>query len=84
MNVCKTGSEHIESLRDGRTVYIDGELVDDVTTHPAFRNSVRSAAGLYDFQAAPENIELMTFAPHGANRRVNKAWLMPRTFEETV
>ena len=47
--------------KDGRTVYIDGKLVGDVTEHPAFRNSVKSAALLYDFQARPENIELMTF-----------------------
>ena len=33
--------------------------------HPAFRNSVKSAALLYDFQAQPENIELMTFQPNG-------------------
>ena len=37
MTVAKTGAEHIASLRDGRTVYIDGKLVADVTTHPAFR-----------------------------------------------
>ena len=43
-----TGAEYIESLRDGREVYIDGERVADVTTHPAFRNSVRSIARLYD------------------------------------
>ena len=60
---CKTGAEHLKSLQDGRTVYLDGELVGDVTTHKAFRNSVRSAAALYDFQARPENIELMTFQP---------------------
>ena len=30
----KTGSEHLESLRDGRVVYIGSERVDDVTTHP--------------------------------------------------
>ena len=41
---CKTGAEHIKSLQDGRTVYIDGKLVGDVTEHPAFRNSVKSAA----------------------------------------
>ncbi|MBC8824420.1 4-hydroxyphenylacetate 3-monooxygenase, partial [Escherichia coli] len=62
------------SLRDGRTVYIDGQLVDDVTTHPAFRHSVQSSAALYDFQARPENIELLTFQPEGSNRRVNRAW----------
>src|ERR1700722_10898392 len=43
-----TGAEYIDSLRDGREVYIDGERVGDVTTHPAFRNAVRSIARLYD------------------------------------
>ena len=37
MTTCKTGAEHIKSLKDGRTVYIDGKLVPDVTEHPAFR-----------------------------------------------
>ena len=43
-----TGQQYIDSLRDGREVYIYGEKVDDVTTHPAFRNAVRSIARLYD------------------------------------
>jgi len=34
-----TGDEYLESLRDGREVWIYGEQVKDVTTHPAFRNS---------------------------------------------
>src|SRR5882724_13565319 len=81
---CKTGAEHIKSLRDGRTVYIDGKLAGDVTVHPAFRNSVKSAGMLYDYQADPANIELMTFQPNGANRRVNRAWQMPRNYAEMV
>lgn len=84
MSTCKTGAEHIKALRDGRTVYIDGELVPDVTTHPAFRNAVKSAGALYDFQARPENLEFMTFQPNGSNRRVNRAWQMPRNLEEMV
>jgi 4-hydroxyphenylacetate 3-monooxygenase len=43
-----TGDEFLESLRDGREIYIYGERVKDVTTHPAFRNSARSIARLYD------------------------------------
>jgi 4-hydroxyphenylacetate 3-monooxygenase len=43
-----TGAEFLESLRDGREVYIYGERVEDVTTHPAFRNSAASVAILYD------------------------------------
>ena len=84
MTTCKTGAEHIKSLKDGRTVFIDGKLVADVTEHPAFRNSVKSAAMLYDFQARPENIELMTFVPQGWNRRVNRSWQMPRNYTEMV
>src|SRR5438094_3212981 len=48
----KTGNEHLQSLRDGRVVYIGSEKVDDVTTHPAFRNGARSIAGIYDMKAA--------------------------------
>ncbi len=84
MAVCKTGAEHIRSLQDGRKVFIDGQSVADVTTHPAFRNSVASAASLYDFQAAPEQIEFMTFAFDGSNRRANRGWQMPRNYAETV
>jgi 4-hydroxyphenylacetate 3-monooxygenase len=84
MSTCKTGAEHIKSLQDGRTVYIDGELVPDVTVHPAFRNAVKSSGALYDFQSRPENLELMTFKPNGSNRRVNRAWQMPRNYAEMV
>ncbi|MDQ4059933.1 MAG: 4-hydroxyphenylacetate 3-monooxygenase [Pseudomonadota bacterium] len=82
--MCKTGAEHLKSLRDGRSVYIDGALVEDVTEHPAFRNAVRSAAALYDFQARPENLELMTFALPDSNRRINRCWQMPRSLDEMV
>src|SRR5499427_5083490 len=42
------GAEFLESLRDGREVYIYGEQVEDVTIHPAFRNAAASVAQLYD------------------------------------
>ena len=84
MSQCKTGAEHLASLKDGRTVYLDGQLVGDVTVHPAFKNACASAAMLYDFQARPENIELMTFMPEGGTRRINRAWSLPRTYDEMV
>src|ERR1700677_4523980 len=81
---CKTGAEHIKSLQDGRTVYIDGKLVDDVATHPAYRNAVASAALLYDYQSRPETLELMTFIPDGATRWVNRCWQMPHNYDELL
>ncbi len=79
----KTGAQHIASLRDGRSVYLDGALVADVTTHPAFRGAVQSAGMLYDYQARPENVERMTF-DCGGGRRVSRAWQMPRSRDELV
>jgi 4-hydroxyphenylacetate 3-monooxygenase len=44
----RTGEDYRESIRDGRNVWIDGERVDDVTTHPAFRPIVDIRARIYD------------------------------------
>ena len=57
-----TGAEYLASLRDGREVYIYGERVDDVTTHPAFRNAARSIARLYDALHDPKTKDLLTCA----------------------
>lgn len=48
-----TGESYLESLRDGREVWIDGERIEDVTAHPAFRNAARSVARLYDAMHDP-------------------------------
>ena len=80
----KNAAEHIESLKDGRNVHIEGKRVEDVTTHPAFRNSIHTAAALYDYQAADENVELMTFESPTSGRRVNRAWQMPESYEDLV
>jgi aromatic ring hydroxylase len=60
-----TGEQYLESLRDGRQVYISGELVKDVTEHPAFRNAARSLARLYDSLHAPETAETLVGTDRG-------------------
>jgi 4-hydroxyphenylacetate 3-monooxygenase len=79
----KTGTEHIASLRDGREVYLDGELVADVTTHPAFRGAVASIGRMFDFQSAPENRDLMTFETD-TGTRANRIWELPGDHEALV
>lgn len=59
-NLMHTGKSFIESLNDGREVLIDGETVTDVANHPAFRNSVRSIARMYDALHDPETTDVMT------------------------
>lgn len=80
----KNAAEHIASLKDNREVFIDGSRVEDVITHPAFARSIATAASLYDYQAQPENVELMTFASPTTGRRVNRAWQMPESYEDLV
>ena len=80
----KTGADHTDSLRDGRSVYLDGRLIDDVVQDPAYRNSIRSVARLYDFQAAPQHLELMTFESPTSGDRVNRCWQLPRSYDDLV
>ena len=55
-----TGKEYVESIRDGREIYLYGDRVKDVTTHPAFRNSVRMTARLYDALHDPQTRKVLT------------------------
>jgi 4-hydroxyphenylacetate 3-monooxygenase len=83
--VMKNGSQHLESLRDGREVYLHGTKVADVTEHPAFRQSVRSVCRLYDTQCEPALRDVMTFVPQdSAGVRVSRIWQLPTNFEELV
>jgi len=79
----KNGSTHLASLRDGRSVYINGKHAGDVTEHAAFRNAIASTCDLYDFQADPDRAELMTFETE-SGARVNRAWQAPGSYEELV
>lgn len=80
----KDGKQHIESLRDGRQIFLNGELVTDATTHPAFRNSIESMSRLYDFQSSPDGIDVMTFTPADSEERANRIWELPQTYDQLV
>ena len=62
-----TGAEYIESLKGEREIYIYGKRVKDITTHPAFRNSVASMARLYDALHDPETKDKLTWETDTGN-----------------
>ena len=47
-NMLLTGDAYLDSLNDGREVWFNGERVKNVTEHPAFYNSARNTAKVYD------------------------------------
>lgn len=57
----RTGKEYKQSLADGREVWIDGEQVRDVTTHPAFKPIVDVRARIYDLAHEPATAVTMTY-----------------------
>jgi 4-hydroxyphenylacetate 3-monooxygenase len=75
----RTGAEYLRSLKDGRRVFVDGERVNDVTEHPAFRQAARSIANLFDIAAEPTLRERMTFASPKTGEPVWRAYQIPHT-----
>ena len=57
----RTGDEYRESIRDGRVVFMNGEKVPDVTTHPMFKPLVDIRARIYDMQHEAATAPVMTY-----------------------
>src|SRR4029077_8009513 len=76
----RTGQEHLQSLRDGRAIYVGGERIDDVTRHPAFSQAAETVAAIYDMKAAPETRDTMTYQEDGAHHSIY--FLQPRSRDD--
>ena len=77
-----SGDDYLESLRDGRVIYLGSEKVEDVTTHPAFRNAAGTFAKIQDELKDPANRDLLTYEEDGARHAI--FWLRPRRREDLV
>src|SRR5207244_2666247 len=80
-----TGKEFLESLRDGREIWIYGERVEDVTTHPAFRNPARMLARLYDALHEPATQAVLTCATDtGSGGYTHRYFRAPASADDLV
>lgn len=61
----RTGADYRESLRDGREIWINGERVDDPSTHPQLKPIVDVRAHIYDMQHNPKTQDAMTYEEGG-------------------
>jgi len=76
----RTGAQYIADLKKmRREIWIGGERVEDVTTHPATRRGVESYAHLYDMQHDPALRDVMTYPSPTSGERVGMSFLTPRT-----
>ena len=58
----RTGQQYRESLRDGRVVWMEGQRVDDVTQHAAFKPLVDIRATMFDMTHSSEHRDLLTYS----------------------
>ena len=80
-----TGDEYLESLRSPREIWIYGEQVKDLTTHPAFRNPARMIARLYDSLHDPAHQATLTCPTDtGSGGFTHRYFRAPKSVEDLV
>ncbi|HXG36498.1 MAG TPA: 4-hydroxyphenylacetate 3-hydroxylase N-terminal domain-containing protein [Dehalococcoidia bacterium] len=78
----RTGTEYLESIRDGRNVWLAGDKVADVTTHPALAGCAQALAETYDLQFDPAYKDVLTMPSPSTGEPVSAGYLLPRSLED--
>jgi 4-hydroxyphenylacetate 3-monooxygenase oxygenase component len=78
----RTGIEYRERLSDGRTVFVNGERIKDVTAYPPFQRTIGTLAGLYDLQHDPAHQSLLTYASPKSGHPVSLSFLITESPED--
>ena len=79
----RSGQQYLDGLRaQDRNVWLGGERVKDVTTHPGLAGGARAIAMLYDMQHDPALRDEMTYVSPSTGDRVGLSFIVPRTRED--
>jgi len=80
-----TGKEFLDSRNDGREIWIYGERVKRIAEHPAFQNTARMLARLYDaLHADHKSGKHVLTCPTEWGGFTQRYFVAPRTLEEQV
>jgi 4-hydroxybutyryl-CoA dehydratase/vinylacetyl-CoA-Delta-isomerase len=78
----RTPKQYVESLRDGRIIYLNGEKIEDITKHPQFQGPINGRALSYALYHHPKFKDLLTIEEDGD--RYLFLWKQPKSAEELV
>jgi 4-hydroxyphenylacetate 3-monooxygenase len=73
----RTGRQFLDSLRDDRQIWLEGERVRDVVSHPRLGPAARTLAELYDLQHRPDLVEHLTYRAPNADARIGATYIEP-------
>ena len=81
----RTGQEYLAGLRQRRRdIWLNGEQVDDVVSHPALANCAHTLAHLYDMQHDPAIRDALTYLSPDTGKREGTSFIIPRSVEDLV
>ena len=80
----RLGEQFLEGLRDDREIWLEGERVEDVTTHPKLARMARTLAGVYDLQHQPDTRDLMAFESPASGDPISLSYMIPRSVDDLV
>ncbi|MFK4447273.1 4-hydroxyphenylacetate 3-monooxygenase [Caballeronia udeis] len=78
----RTGEQYRDSIRDGRQVWINGERVNDVTTHPMFKPIVDIRARIYDMAHEKATQGVMSYVDETTGERNAIGLKLPYTQQD--
>ena len=81
-NGIRTGKEYLEGLRDERDVWIHGERVRDVTTHPGLSRGAHTLAGFMDRQFDARYRDTITYREDG--KTYATSYMIPKSQQDIV
>jgi 4-hydroxybutyryl-CoA dehydratase/vinylacetyl-CoA-Delta-isomerase len=80
----RDGKQYLESLRDGREVYIHGERVEDVTRHPILRKAIDHGAIDYELDKRRELHELLVTRSPTTGNEMRRYFEIPKSGEDLL
>ncbi|HUV44295.1 MAG TPA: 4-hydroxyphenylacetate 3-hydroxylase N-terminal domain-containing protein [Dehalococcoidales bacterium] len=78
----RTPEQYVESLNDGRVIYLNGERIPDITKHPHMKGPINRRAAGYRLANDPEWRDLITMEEDG--ERIMFLWKQPKTAEDLI
>ncbi len=78
----RTGTDYLAALKDDREIYINGQRVHDVASHPAFAPIAATMAELFDLAADPATA--MTYTAPETGVEANLVFSIPRSHADLV
>ncbi|WP_091741514.1 4-hydroxyphenylacetate 3-hydroxylase family protein [Phenylobacterium immobile] len=81
----RTGQQYLESMRVNQPeVWLNGERVEDITTHPVFVGPIKSIMEQYDLQHHPDFRDICLYESPTTGDLVSTGFMTPKSREDII